>query len=210
MAYEGEEIRVTEDYDGEKDNLRLRWQVKGRRLLVKFCRTSVWGLDASSKNLTVEIPQSMADQLDRLKISSVSADQRVLVSARELEIHTVSGRADLQGQYNSVEIGTVSGDVSLDGIFCEGSIEGVSGDVEIRLREQAEELEMSFVSGKARVTLPETTTGFRVDFETVSGDSEVRGFDWDDDDSDRWGDGSMEISMNGVSGRLTIEKETKN
>ena len=209
VASEEDEIRLTEDYGGSKDDCRMRWRVKDGELSVKFRRSSTWGIDAKSKGLTVEIPQKMLEQLEDLEISTVSATQNIGVSARDLEIHTVSGRLNLRGNYDSVSIETVSGDLFFDGTFREGAIDGVSGDAELFLREQADRLAVNFVSAKLRLVLPEETTGFDVDVATVRGKADVRGFDLDHHGSDEWGDGSMKIRMNGVSSKLTIEKEEK-
>lgn len=213
LAVDGEEVRVIEDYDGQKEAHRLRWRVQKGELSVKYCRPAIFGgVDTGSKNLTVEIPRSMLEGLTDINVSAVSAVQNISLSARELEIRTVSGRVDVKGDYSSLDVETVSGAVNFDGSFREGSLNGVSGAWTIRLREQADELDMETVSGGMRVILPKETSGFHIDAESVSGNVDVRGFDKVYHSSEyhganSWGDGRMEISMESVSGKLTVEVE---
>ena len=208
VVTDGDEIRVTEDYDGDKDARRMRWQVEDGELSIKFCRPKLTGGTDEAKNLTVEIPREALSKLEELHVSTVSATQAISVSVRELEIDTVSGRVEVWGDYDSVDVETSDGEISFDGTVRKGSFDGVSGDVDIRLREQASVLEMDTVSGDLHLTLPENTTGFRVDEESF-GRADVRGFDLDHNGADRWGDGSMTISLDGMSGKLIVEAENE-
>lgn len=211
MATDGEEIRITEDYDGDDDAYSLRWQAEDGKLSVKYCKptikTALFGSKAPSKNLTVLIPEALLNELDEIQISTVSASQDVRVSARELDIETVSGKTTISGDYDAVEIETVSGNVDLKGYVKRATFEGVSARIELSLRAQAERVSLETVSGDMRLILPESTTGFRVDTDSLSGSTEIRGFDGGT--SKTWGDGSMKIDVDRVSGKLIIEKETK-
>lgn len=209
LLTDGDEIRITEDYDGDHDDNRLRWRVDDGELSIRYCRKIRYSDKVGAKNLTVEIPRSAA-LLSELQIVTVSATQDIRVSARELDIETVSGSAAALGDYDSVDAETVSGDVNFEGYFRIGSFEGASGNLELHLTKQAAELDVDTVSGRTRLVLPEDTTGFSVDRESVSGRVEVNGFSFDSVGSDRWGDGSMDIRLESVSGNLVIERETGN
>ncbi len=209
-ATDGEEILITEDYDGTKSSHRLRWLVEDGELTVKYAKPSFFGNTSDSKNLTVSIPRTMLDDLDEIRVAGVSTTQNILVSARELDVETTSGSVTVAGNYTSVEMEAVSGDLRFEGTMKQGSFEGVSARVELRLKEQAERLDLESVSGRLTVILPEDTTGFKVVSNRVSGNTEVRGFDFDNGDSSIWGDGSMRINVDGVSCKLFIEKETGN
>ena len=206
---EGDEIVISEDFRGE-DESRLRWKVEDGELTVKFCGPSWFGMDVEGdKNLTVAIPAAMLDSLDEIHVTAVSSTQDIRVSARELEIDTVSGDVTVMGTYRSVGMDTVSGNVNFEGAFKEGDFDGVSAQAKIRLHEQAGSLDLDTVSGDLTLILSDNTTGFRVNADSISGYVDVRGFTYECGLDDKWGDGSMEINVDSVSGKLVVEKETK-
>ena len=206
---DGDRVEIFEDYDGTEAN-RLRWKVRGSELIVKF-REPTWfgeGHADDEKKLTVLIPASMADDLDEIQIETVFSSQNIGVSARELDVSSVSGQVTVVGNYRTVDVETVSGHVKFAGDFRNANFESVSARVDVALQKQADSLDMDTVSGDLTVILPDSTTGFRVDTDSVSGYTDIRGFDCGS--SNRWGDGSMEIHMESVSGKLLIEKEITN
>ena len=206
---DGDRVEIFEDYDGTDAN-RLRWKVRGSELIVKF-RKPTWfdeGYVDDEKKLMVLIPASMADDLDEIQIETVFSNQNIGVSARELDVSSVSGQVTVVGNYRTVDIETVSGHVKFAGDFRNANFESVSARVDVTLQKQAVSLDMDTVSGDLTVVLPDSTTGFRVDTDSVSGYTDIRGFDCGS--SNRWGDGSMEIHMESVSGKLLIEKEITN
>lgn len=205
---DGDEVVISEDYESEDSDIRLRWKVENGVLTIKYCKPSWLGTTSVNKNLTVEIPTSMVAMMDEIHVSSVSASQTIQISANELEIDTVSGGVTVQGSYRDMDVETVSGTVNFDGTLRNGHFEGVSGSLKLRLQEQASSLDMETVSGGMTVTLPENTTGFRVNSDSVSGHVDIQGFDGVS--NRKWGDGSMEIDMDSVSGKLLINKETNN
>ena len=209
-ATDGDEIRITEDYDGSRDADRMRWCVDEGELSVKYCKPSLKvsllrDEESVSKNLTIAIPYSMLNGIDEIRISTVSADQHIRVSAEELKLETVSGVIKAAGDYRTAEIETVSGKVCVDGTLQRGSFDGVSAHVELNLREQADRVSMDTVSGNLRVLLPKNTTGFRVSSDSFMDDVTVHGFALERRGS-AWGDGRMQIDLDGVSGKLTIEQ----
>ena len=207
---DGDRVEIFEDYDGEEAD-RLRWKVEGGELIVKFRKPSWFdeGYADDGKNLTVLIPASMADGLDEIQIETVHSTQDVRVSARELELSSVSGSMTVRGDYGTADIETVSGGLDFEGRFKNGNFEGVSAGVNIRLLEQAKTLDMETVSGNLTLVLPESTTGFCVDTDSVSGHTDIRGFNLESGSNKKWGDGSMKIQMESVSGKLIVEKKTE-
>ena len=206
---DGDRVEIFEDYDGTDAN-RLRWKVRGSELVVKFRKPS-WlneEYDDDGKKLTILIPASMADGLDEIQIETVFSSQNIGVSARELDISSVSGRVSVIGTYRTVDVETVSGNVKFAGDFLNANFESVSARVDVTLQKQAVSLDMDTVSGDLTVVLPDSTTGFRVDTDSVSGYTDIQGFDCGS--SHQWGDGSMDINMESVSGKLLIEKEITN
>lgn len=206
VATDGDRVVISEDYNGDEDEHRLRWKIEGGELSVKYRGPSWFGADGLSKDLTVEIPQTMLDGLDEIHVDAVSAEQVISLPAKELEIDSVSGTVTVNGDYDLVEIDTVSGNVRFNGTVRDFDISGVSARLELYLAEQANSLDVDTVSGDVEVVLPENATGFRINTDTLSGDVDVRGFDGGS--NRRWGDGSMEINMDGVSAKLIVEKET--
>ena len=205
---EGDEIVVSETYDGTDDDQMLRWKVEEGELTIKFSKPVLFGsVSSARKDLTVVIPSSMAVGLDEIRISAVSATQSIAVPARELDIETVSGSVDVKGSFGSVDIETVSGNLAFEGSVKDLSIDCVSARAEIRLTEQADSLEVDTVSGDVTLILPESTTGFRVHTDALSNRVDIRGFDVGSDR--KWGDGRMEIRVDAVSAKLFVEKETK-
>lgn len=205
---EGDELVISEDYESEDSDIRLRWKVENGELSVKYCKPSWVGTTSVKKNLTVAVPSSMVASLDEVHVSAVSATQSIQISSDELEIDTVSGDVTVRGTFGTMDVETVSGTVNFEGVLQNGNFEGVSGSLKLKLLQQASSLDMETVSGNMTVTLPETVTGFRVDSDSVSGHVNIHGFDGVS--HQRWGDGSMRIDMESVSGQLIVEKATNN
>ncbi len=204
---EGDEIVISETYDGDDDDQMLRWKVEEGELTIKYSKPVLFGsVSSARKDLTVEIPSSMALGLDEVHISAVSATQSISVPARELDIETVSGNVDMKGSFGTVDIETVSGNLAFEGSVKDLSIDCVSARAEVRLTEQADSVEVDTVSGDVTLILPESTTGFRVHTDALSDRVDIRGFDVGSDR--KWGDGRMEIQIDAASAKLIVEKET--
>lgn len=201
-------VKITEDYGGDDTDARLRWKLENGRLTVKFrapAGFASWNDKVSAKKLTVEIPVEM---LNELQVTTVSADLAVLVSAKNVEIDSVSGNVEMKGDYSFLEVDTVSGNIGLEGSVREADFDGTSATVTLYLSEQALTLDVDTVSGDVTLVLPANATGFEADIDSVSGSVRVNGFDGVSQSKThcRWGDGSMKISMDGVSAMLVIKK----
>lgn len=205
---EGEEILISETYDGSDDDQKLRWKVEDGELDIQYSKPVLFGsVQSLHKDLTVTIPSSMMNGLEELHISAVSATQTVAVSVRELEIDSVSGTVEVKGSFHSVSLDTVSGNLNFEGSVRDLDLDSVSARATVRLTEQADSLEVDTVSGNVTLILPESTTGFRVDTDALSNCVDIRDFDVGSDK--KWGDGRMRIQVDAVSAKLIVEKETK-
>lgn len=169
----------------------------GDKLKISYCDATdaVWKwLDLDKihmprKDLTVTVP---ADVLKKMKIEAVSATVTVDgVGARETDIETVSGEINAKNvSSNEFDAESVSGKITLNGVAVtkldvkttSGSLNGVadarevdletvSGDMELNLLSTPFELDTEAISGSITLGLPENA-GFRLSFESVSGDYE--------------------------------------
>ena len=205
---EGDEIQISESYDGSDDDQMLRWKVEDGELDIQYAKPILFGNGPSlRKDLTVTIPSSMTSGLDEIHVSAVSATQSIAVSARELDIDSVSGTVEVKGSFRSVNLDTVSGDLNFEGTVRDLDLDSVSARAVVRLTEQADSLEVDTVSGNVTLILPESTTGFRVDTDALNNRVDIRDFDVGSDK--KWGDGRMKIQVDAVSAKLIVEKETK-
>lgn len=206
---EGDEILISETYDGTDDDQKLRWKVEDGELDIQYAKPVLFKtIQAHHKDLTVTIPSSMIELLDEVHISAVSATQTISISTRELEIDSVSGTVDVKGSFDTVGLDTVSGNLNFEGSVRNLDLDSVSARAMVRLTEQADSIEIDTVSGDVTLILPESTTGFRVDADALSNRVDIRDFDVGSDR--KWGDGHMKIRVDAVSAKLTVEKETKN
>lgn len=214
---DGDTVTVTEDYTGDTEECRMRWKVENGCLTVKF-RSPYWFFGVAGKdtrkNLTVSIPASMLENLDKVDVSVVSADLTVQANAREMDIDAVSGTVNLTGTFETLDVDTVSGDITVNGIVRDADFDGTSARVRIHLSEQARTLDVDTVSGDVTVVLPADVSGFAAEMDSVSGGMELRGFEAGEvvqkigSSAYVMGDGGMKINMDGVSAKLLIEKET--
>ena len=105
-ATEGDEVVITEDYDGEKGSHRLRWKIEDGELTIKYCKPRRWGsFDIESKNLIVEIPGAMLEVLRDAEIIAVDCDVTYEGNADELSLDMEDGDVSIHyGQQENVDI----------------------------------------------------------------------------------------------------------
>ena len=210
MPSDTEEVVITEEFNGE-DDLRLRWCVENGELKIKYRSPIGFGnVSAPSKKLTVAIPATMLEAMDEVELTLVSADLTIMgMSADDADIVVVSGRVDMScGFINSFDLETVSGNVKFAGAVKEADFEGVSAKIELYLDDRSSAVNLDTVSGDVSVFLSETVSGFEAKVDAVSGSVRVSGFDGLTQSKDycRYGDGSIKIKADAVSGNLKIEK----
>lgn len=196
--YGGDEINITEyskyEIDEEdkmeiiEDNgiLKIKWDKRGGI----FSFSSLTRLITKpffSKQLVIEIPEAIADNLEKLNCSSVSSKVTVSgLQAEHIDLSSTSGGVELYDiRAQLLKSGSVSGKVTLQGVstgslnidstsgtvdasdFSAGSarFETVSGS--LNLEGGANELKCNTVSGKINADLANCPA--KVNCETVSG-----------------------------------------
>lgn len=196
-------ILLQEDYTGDNDDYRMRYTVRGSKLIIQPCKSKVFGsVDFPEKTLTVFLPKT----LENISVETVSADVELMGgSADALSVSTTSG--DILGpglQVKELELGTVSGDIQLSQypagcrtVDCET----VSGKVSLGFTSCPEEIDLNSVSGDLALSLPEGSR-YDLEFDTVSGSRYT---------SDQAASGSelCKITAGTVSGDLTVRADGK-
>lgn len=211
-ATEREDILVSEDRSAkaspmiariEGDCLKLSYseefqgQEKGRRIWTGFNRSS-------GKDLRIEIPFLLAENLKEARLRSISGDMELAgLSAGELILDTVNG--DLCGENLSGEkwyITSVNGDVELSGRAKQIDAESTSGDLELYLKICPDILNARAVSGDIDVTLP-AGSACRIKHSSISGYLSASGVRTDAPEA-------AEFSFETVSGDINIRAEEEN
>jgi len=178
-----------------------------------------------SKALVVEVPASLAGQLDKLDIDNVSARIEVNgvcgdktgidsvsgqiscvdLTCDELELSSTSGSIDCENcTADQIELNNVSGSMRVEGDFRDVQVETVSGSAKIESRTAPDAISGDSVSGKITVILPEGA-GFTAKLDTVSGSLNCEFPGTLSDKKIVSGDGSGDYRFNSVSGGISIE-----
>ncbi len=207
-----DEIRVTEEYNGGDDDLRLRWRVKNGKLTVQFRKSTVFGTSNSvSKDLTVAIPAAMLESMGDVEITTVSGDVKFTGNADELTLDAVEGGLTVEGDIGELEVHAVDGNLTFTGGIRTANMDCVDATVTMYL-DMASELSFDQVDGDVNLYLSEEITGFSAELDAMGGEISVEGFDVSSvsNKNTRWGDGSLRIEMDGVGAKLFIGKLTEN
>lgn len=171
VVTDGDAIRFREP-QGLDEADQLRYLVDGNRLILQFC-ASKWSFRFSppNKTLTLEIPKSLADDMNTLELNLVSAGLQVDgITARECELETVSGTSRFSGcAFDHMEVDSVSGDLTYEGRLDTLEYDAVSGDVSLRLDNTPREIAMDQVSGDVDIYLP-ADAAFSATMDSASGD----------------------------------------
>ena len=208
---EGEEVTVTEDYNGDNDSLRLRWLVKDGKLTVQFRKSSIYGTSDMTKNLTIAIPTAMLEAMGDVEIALVSGDVSYTGNAEKLSLKAVDGDMTVTGDVGDLNMEAVDGEVIFRGGVHRGNIECVDADVTMYL-DMAVDLDFNQVNGDVTLYLSEEITGFDAELDSLGSKIVTEDFtdvSRPDDKCTRWGDGSLRIRMDGLNNKLEIKKLTK-
>lgn len=231
IPYDGETVKVFETSgDGKAitdSEEQLRWYVENGHLRIRFDgkrRFFHWG-HVREKHLTVQIPADFAP-FSAMSLDAISATVSVknLSIYGTLDIETVSGDVTLEAVgASATEVDTVSGNINAAGSnLGKLAIDTVSG-VTVCRNLTATDIDFSSVSGNMVL---ENALFATLEIDTTSGDVHVKrhegaGFIAELDSTSgefntalavshskgyyRYGDESMRIEMDSVSGDLTIE-----
>ncbi len=184
-CYDGSEIVFSETSAEQlSERQTMRYLVKDGELEIRCCESKT--VQLPEKTLTVQIPASLI--VDELEADVVSASLTACgVQAREIKLESVSGN------------------ICADGLTAEKlQIDTVSGIAEILRCDVARKLKIDTVSGNAAMQLAASATGFTLKFDTVSGSVHCDVPVTTSRKSMVYGDGSLEIEMESVSGSFKI------
>lgn len=164
-----ESIVVGETCNGEvSDDERMTCTLAGDTLRVRILPEGFTGSLSAQKYLTVYVPDTCA--LDEIEIEASSAYVSVDdLTAREVEISTVSGSIALFGNYAKAEIETTGGDAVLAGTYGVIDFESVSGSL---ISDSLEADTLTAETGSGAVTLMGSIGTLK--FDSVSGDLSIK------------------------------------
>lgn len=207
-----EEIKITEDYSGDDEDLRLRWLLKDGKLTIQFRKPVIFGTArAVSKNLTVAIPAAVLEAMDEVEITTVSGDVTFTGNADELTLDSVDGDLTVKGDVGELEVNAVKGKLTFTGGVRSADMSCVDTTVTMYL-DMAAELSFDQVDGDVELYLSEEITGFTAEMESLGGGIRVEGFTdltATGDHFTRWGDGSLRVQVDGINAKLTVKKTTE-
>jgi DUF4097 and DUF4098 domain-containing protein YvlB len=170
--YDGSDIKITEyARRALKDDEKLVYTVSGDTLEIQYCRPGMT-FNMVTKKIELLVPQSIAKEMNLLKVSATSADLHISdFSVNTLEINETSGDSDIANVNADVsDIHSVSGEILVTGLRSSQLTLGtVSGDIALS-GVDADTLQANTTSGEQ-----ELSGAFRtVDAGSVSGEIEVR------------------------------------
>lgn len=181
------EILIQELYNKDpQEGQLLEYTMAGKQLKIRYS-TKMIGFPRRGV-VRVFLPESLAGQLEELKILTASGDVSLEdVGAAKQVIKTVSGDVSGACSIGEVNVGTVSGDVAFESLEGEVNIRTVSGDVKVgRIVGSAEvgtasgDFEVddfqgngAFHSASGDVKCNVTKAGEKLEVGTASGDVEI-------------------------------------
>lgn len=169
--WEGDTLRVSEYCKRPlQERERLALQEKGGELSIRWCpEGSLRGKLFLQKHLVVEVPQAL--QLDQLRVEHVSGGIYLGgLQGGRLRLNNVSGPVCCQGvRAQALRVESVSGGISAVGNGEELHLSTVSGAVRLQAGQLPQQVRVTTVSGRISLLLPETETGFSVEYTSMSG-----------------------------------------
>lgn len=182
-----------------------------------------------SKTIVVEIPRNAVTNYisintagadiefdnintDTLTINSFSGNANIdTVKSSYISVNNVSGKNKLSNiTSDQFELNCVSGDAEVEGNIDTIYLNSVSGDLDYSTYSLSTNLiSINTVSGDTTITLPKNS-GFTVINSSLSGEIKS-GFDGRQiDEHYIYGDGSIEMELNSVSGSISIQPANEN
>ena len=136
-----------------------------------------------------------------ISVTSISGDATVSACAGDVSVTTVSGKQFVSCDANKANISVVSGKAHIEGACEEWEVNSVSSNVELICTvAPTRKIQLSTVSGNARVTLPSDIRGFVADMSSMSGRI-VNEFG-----PNRYGTCALPIHMDTMSGKLMLTR----
>lgn len=192
--------------NGEKEC--MVYQIKGDTLVIRYSKDSIKlgiNITTPNKHLTVHVPMDWIAA--GIEISAVSSNVTVeLPEVQEAKIETVSGNIDIRCERSKdISFTTVSGHARFTGNCEELDCESVSGNCKVALYGSAKEIQMESISGDLEIVL-DGQLGFTAQIDSVSGSVRSDFPTSVSNDIHTYGDGSIRIEAETVSGGIRIRK----
>jgi len=217
-----------EETEVSDDDRKMRYLVENGKLTIQYQKAKLFSFGgwSKSKDLTVYIPQDMAQNMKQMDIETVSANMDIDgFQSNRMDFETVSGEihmknlitktldiegvsGDIKGnlmQADELNAETVSGSVDLEGSFRKADLEAVSGNLELGCDSVIEEVNAETVSGDITLYIPEKK-GFSAELDSVSGDLNTDFSVTSKKDKVIYGDRGAEFDFETVSGDVWIRK----
>ena len=187
--YDGTEIQYDDGLDAN-DDCALVSRIENGELKIYFQRNGISNIE-EQKDLQINIPNSM--------------------TLREFDIECGSGNITVNGiSASSIELHSASGDINATGAFTSIDVETNSGNAQVtNTSETINKIDANSTSGNITITVPQSLSGFYMEYETVSG-SISNDFGAQTNGSSRngtatYGNGSTQIEVETVSGSFSLK-----
>ena len=187
--YDGTEIQYDDGLDAN-DDCALVSRIENEELKIYFQRNGISNIK-EQKDLQINIPNSM--------------------TLREFDIECGSGNITVNGiSASSIELHSASGDINATGAFTSIDVETNSGNAQVtNTSETINKIDANSTSGNITITVPQSLSGFYMEYETVSG-SISNDFGAQTNGSSRngtatYGNGSTQIEVETVSGSFSLK-----
>ena len=168
---------------------------------IKLYAIDVDMIKVNTTSGSVRIEPDPGIRAKEISVTSISGDATVSACAGDVSVTTVSGKQFVSCDANRASVSVVSGKAHVEGACEEWEINSVSGGVELICTvAPTNRIQLSTVSGNARVTLPSDIRGFVADMSSMSGRI-VNEFG-----PNRYGTCALPIHMDTMSGKLMITR----
>lgn len=233
QPYDGDKVRISETSDkrlkeeellrfyNDEGTLKIQYKKAGRRFFS-------FGGRSLNKRLVVEVPKSLADNLDKLSVDTVSGNTKINgINAEEITLDSTSGDFELiqcraadcsadstSGTFeaddfeveNELEANTTSGSLRMKGSVAKLEFDTVSGDLNVESEVCPEKVVTDSVSGDVTLVIPDNQ-GFTYRKDTVSGSLQCDFEILQREDKGTYKDGGASFSFDTVSGDIAIKKK---
>lgn len=220
-----ENIVISEE--NRNSDKAMKWKLENGKLTVKSGNNGFGFFFSAqeSKTLVVNIPEKT--RLNSININTASASVTAdRLGASDVNISTASGsiqidKLDAKDSHienvsgsiilNCTDISTlhtesVSGNTEVSGSCRQVNMESVSGNLCTELGKTTESVKTETVSGDARITLIDTSKGFTLDYESVSGGLSTSLSGKTLGKTFVYGDGKASVHCESVSGSFIINQ----
>lgn len=219
-----------EESQSIEDDCKLRYKIKnGNTLDIRFVKNNTTLNSLVYKNLVIEIPKDLADKMEKIYVSTASAEIYASdLVVKEFEADTASG--DVSGsnlsvntlsvdgassnvsftntQSQQIECSLASGDLKYDGKADKISFSSASGALFADISNTPKKINAETASGDVILGFPKDIKGFSALFDTASGEFTCDFEGKFSGDDFIYGDENVfEIDVDTASGDLKINKK---